>query len=246
MFFAYVDESGDSGYAGTGFFTLAVVLVRETDWLAALDRLVDMRRYLRTTWGVPARAELKANYLVHRKGPFKHLQHLGPKERLDIYRFVMSAQRKLGFFTTWAIYIDKTKILRQNRDPRDFAWQFMIERLDNFSHRQGELLKLFPDAGHGYFIRRKVRHMRRFHRVPSAFGQEQLAANSTRVVEDPSDRSSDESFFIQLADLNAYAAVNHINPGRIGPDFWDELGECRLEDVNRIRGGPVGIKVFPT
>ncbi|MEK9509541.1 DUF3800 domain-containing protein [Gaopeijia maritima] len=247
VFFAYVDESGDSGYhnSPTSWFALSVVLVREVDWLSALDRLVDMRRYLRDQYGLSPRAELKANYIVHNKGPFRSLG-LKLETRLEIFRLVLRAQRQLGFFTTWAIVIDKDRIKRRNRDPRDFAWQYMIERMDNLSHRQGELLKLFPDAGHGYFIRRKVRMMRRFHRVPSAFGTEQLQASTQRIVEDPSDRDSKESYFIQLADLNCYAAVRHVLPDkRVGKEFWDELGDARLEDVNKLRGGPTGIKLFP-
>lgn len=72
-----------------------------------------------------------------------------------------------------------------------------------------------------------------------------MAAAAVRIVEDPSDRHSEESYFIQLADLNAYAALRHVSPSkRLGPEMWEELGETRLADANRIAGGPVGIKCF--
>lgn len=159
----------------------------------------------------------------------------------------MRFQRVEGVFRTFAVYIDKTKVQKRDRDPRDFAWSFAIERIDNFCTRKGEFVHLLPDAGHGYFIRRMVRRMRRFHRVPSAFGPERLDAKALRVVEDPSDRHSEESFFIQLADLNAYAALRKCNPtARLDGKMWDELGDARLEEVNRLAGGPTGIKVFPT
>lgn len=247
MYFAYVDESGDSGYDGSpsNAFVLSVLLVHEQDWLRALDRLVVMRRYLRDAYGIPPLAELKANHLIQRKGIFKELG-ISEAERLEVFRLAMKFQRKEGVYTAFSVVIDKTKVLQRDRDPRDFAWQFAIERLVNFSARKEQFVHILPDAGHGYFIRRLVRKMRRFHRVPSAFGPGRLEAAAQRVVEDPSDRHSHESYFIQLADLNAYAALRKVFPTRkLDGSMWDELGEARLEDVNKLAGGPPGIKVFP-
>lgn len=247
MYLAYADESGDSGYDNTPStaFVLSIILVHETDWLRLLDRLVRMRRYINKTYGISPRVELKANHLIQRQGVFRKLP-LGPAERLDIYRLAMKFQRVEAAFTSFAIFVDKTKVIKRERDPRDFAWSFAIERLDNFAAHKNEFVQLIPDAGHSYFIRRLVRRMRRYHHVPSAFDDSRLSAAAVRVVEDPSERHSEESYFIQLADLNAYAALRHVVPtSRLGADMWDELGETRLGEVNRIAGGPVGIKVFP-
>ena len=248
MYLAYADESGDSGYdkSPSSAFVLSILLVHERDWLRLLDRLVTMRRYINSTYGVSPRVELKASYLIQRQGIFRRLP-LGPTERLSIYELAMKFQRVEAAFTSFAIFIDKTKIQNRDRDPREFAWGFAIERLDNFAAHKGEFVHLLPDAGHSYFIRRLVRRMRRYHHVPSAFDQTSLSAAAVRVVEDPSERHSEESYFIQLADLNAYAALRHVVPTkRLGGELWDELGDTRLSEVNRIAGGPVGIKVFPT
>ena len=89
--------------------------------------------------------------------------------------------------------------------------------------------------------------MRRFSHVPSAFGGQALGRNAENIVEDSSDRSSRESFFIQLADLNAYAACRKVFPAStFGADIWDELGSSRVLEVNALRGGPPGIVVWPT
>ena len=247
MYLAYADESGDSGYAKSpsDLFVLSILLVHEQDWLRTLDRLVVMRRYLRDTYGLPPLAEIKSNHLIQRKGVIKQLG-LDPMQRAEIYQLAMRFQRKEGVFTIFSVAIDKTKIKRRTRDPREFAWSFAIERLDNFASHKGEFITLFPDAGHGYFIRKMVRRMRRFHRVPSAFGPEHLQASALRIVEDPSDRQSEESYFIQLADLNAYASYRKVQPfSKLGGEMWDELGDARLEEVNKLAGGPTGIKVFP-
>ncbi|MEX2570439.1 MAG: DUF3800 domain-containing protein [Gemmatimonadota bacterium] len=251
MYLCYVDESGDSGYAAQGSpstaFVLSAVLLQHTEWADLLDRLKTMRGYFHQKFGVSRRVELKANYLIHRKGPFKTMG-LSPTERLKIYEYVMRMQEKETRFTTFAVLIDKGKINKpQSVDPRAQAWKLLIERIDNFTGTD-ENVMLFPDAGHGYFIQRMVRRMRRHHRVESAFEPGTfLEADALRLVEDPSDRVSHDSYFIQLADLNAYAALRTVHPStNMDGRYWEMLGERRLEAVNRIRGGPVGIKVFPT
>jgi hypothetical protein len=89
--------------------------------------------------------------------------------------------------------------------------------------------------------------MRRFSHVPSAYGTEALKRNATNIVEDASERNSRESYFVQLADLNAYAAFRKVFPGpNFGAEIWDELGESRVMEVNKISGGPPGIVLWPT
>lgn len=97
MYFAYFDESGDAGWdsSPSSAFTLAAVLVHERDWLSTLDELVGFRRYLRDNFGIAPRVELKANWLLHRKGPFKNSPLAFPA-RMNAYRSVLRFQRKCG------------------------------------------------------------------------------------------------------------------------------------------------------
>lgn len=249
MILAYADESGDNGYANspTRAFVLAFVLVQEADWLPLLDRLRDMRRYLWNQYHISPNAELKAYDLMGPSGAFRRLG-ISAAERLDIYKLVMRFQAKTDGFTTFAIAIDKDKVKHRNQvDPRERCWRFALERLHSYAKEKDQYVKLFPDAGHGYFIRRMLRKMRRFHRVPAHYGSGTLSAEAQRIIEDPSDRNSHESYFIQLADLNAYAAHRYLWPTkRLGRDMWDALGDIRLTKVNDLVGGPPGIKVFPT
>lgn len=53
VYFAYFDESGDSGRgpnSPTKQFVLSGVLVNDADWLSALDQCVGFRRYLRISF----------------------------------------------------------------------------------------------------------------------------------------------------------------------------------------------------
>lgn len=139
-----------------------------------------------------------------------------------------------------------TWLVHNKGDVREIAWRYALQRLERFGAGVKDNLHVLPDEGHGDFIRKKIRLMRRFNHVPSAFGGAALGRNAENIVEDSSDRRSKESFFIQLADLNAYAAYRKVFPGAtFGGDIWDELGTARVLEVNSLRGGPPGIVVWP-
>lgn len=247
MYFAYFDESGDNGMidSPTRAFTLAGVLVHERHWFDALNQLVAFRGYVRDQFGVRRSVELKANWILQRKGTFKD-SPLSLPARVRLMQACMRFQRKSGLFRTFAVIINKDLIQKRDSDPRDLAWTRAMERLQTMARKEDERVHILPDEGHGYFIRRRLRQMRRHHFVGSAFGEGVLPAEATRIVEDCSDRRSDESYFIQLADLNAYAAYKHEYPGKgIGPELWNELGSARMPEVNRLAGGPMGIVSWP-
>lgn len=247
MFFAYVDESGDSGYerSPSTYFSLGVILIRDRDWLQALDHVVAFRRYLSREYSIPARAELKAVYLLRGGGALQSLR-MSPARRMEVYRWAMLLQRKYKW-PTFAVVVRKDAITDKTKtDPRDTAWTYALQRLQRFAKEQDEPIHVLPDSGHGYFIRRKMRSMRRHHMVASRFATSALARPADYLVEDPSERQSHESYFIQLADLNAYAAARVIHPtSRFNAEMWGHLGPCRLHEVNRLRGGPEGIVAWP-
>lgn len=134
----------------------------------------------------------------------------------------------------------------RHKDARTWAWEFAIQRLERFGTDEEENVHVLPDEGHGYFIRSKLRAMWRHSAPPSAFGSGILDRKAANIVEDSSDRRSHESYFVQLADLNAYAAFRHVHPR---PHFdgtvWDELGDSRHTQVNDVRGGPPAIVSWP-
>lgn len=247
MYFAYFDESGDAGWdsSPSSAFTLSGTLIHEHDWLSTLDEIVDFRRYLRDNFNISPRAELKANWLIHRKGAFKHLPLSFPA-RMNVYRAALRFQRKCGTFNTFAIVINKELLANRSKDARSWAWEFAIQRLERFGSDEEENIHVLPDEGHGFFIRNRLRRMRRFSLVPSAYDTGTLDRKATNIIEDSSDRRSHESHFIQLADLNAYAAYRYIHPARrFDGSYWDELGESRVAKVNSVTGGPTGIVSWP-
>lgn len=247
MYFAYFDESGDSGYSdkSSECFTLACVLVHESDWLSLLDQTVNFRRYLKTNFKIPVRCDLKSNELLGNKGPFKNIG-LSFQARLNLYNAIMRFQRKTNLVKVFAVVINKRQIFKRDRDPRELAWVRAIERLVSFGRANNSNIHILPDEGHGYFIRRKLREMRRVHYIKPRFGGNNVQRLATNIIEDTSDRKSHESFFIQLADFNSYAAYRKMHPKiQINGSFWDNLGDVRIKEVNRLRGGDPGIVSWP-
>lgn len=250
MYLAYFDESGDSGLVGspTTFFVLACVLVHHAQWALSLDRLIKVRRILREKYKIPTRPEIKALDLKRGEGALRPLR-LSPATRLDIYAKLMELQpRYLPEAKTFAVAIEKAPAAKNGWEPRETAWKFALERVDKFCLKQGESAMIFPDEGHGRFIRRRLREMRRFHHIPRRFGGGTFKIPTARLIEDPNDRQSHDSYFIQVADWNAYAAhrsmqVDPTSPATAG--LWNMLGDQRLLEVNRNVGGPPGIKLYP-
>jgi hypothetical protein len=147
----------------------------------------------------------------------------------------------------FAVTVAKDRIQKRPMDIREVAWRYAIQRLERFGAAEKDNIHVLPDEGHGEFIRKKIREMRRFHFVPSAFDGSTLDRKAMNIVEEASDRNSRHSFFIQLADLNAYAAFRRVFPSpNFGVGIWDELGTARVAEVNRLSGGPPGIVVWPS
>lgn len=251
----YIDDSGDTGLKSNGSptdaFVLCAVIVEDRSWRTTLDEIVKFRRHLKEQFGLRMHDELKAGYLIHGTGPFRELG-LSDKARMSIYRKALRFQRRLGTITTWATlaHKDRWEAETWTVGMRDRVWELMIERLETFTRKNQGRCAIYPDEGHPAFVRGLFRKMRRFSVIPSAIQAGTTVSRPAKlIVEDPSFRKSSESYFIQLADLNAYAAHRHVFPrDYFGSDYWDELGDCRLGAVNRfIRGStpPTGIVVRP-
>lgn len=255
MYLFYIDDSGDDGLKSEGSptdaFVLSALIVSDDEWLTTLDEVVDFRRFLRDQFGLRMRDELKAGYLVHGAGPFDRLG-TSDSARMRIYKMALRLQRKLGTLKTWAIVIHKDRWESQKRgdstEMRRTAWGWMIQRIEAFTRHGRDTCIIFPDEGHPQFVRRMLRQMRRFSPVPSLLDPSQsLSRPATFVVEDPNFRQSHESYLIQLADLNAYAAYRAVfSEPFFGHQYWEELGDARIWQVSKYRPrGPVGIVLWP-
>jgi hypothetical protein len=194
-------------------------------WPETFDRVISFRRWVRARFGLPVRAELKAAHLLRNEGPFEPLA-LPERMRYVIYRQTMRLHHKIGL-RTFAVLIDKGR-LRERRpeaDPRDVAWEYLLQRLERLS----ELPPLGPthvvlvhDAGEAE-VARLARKARRAGTAGSQFGTGFLRVPFSRLIDDPVPRDSKLPIVPQ--------------------GMWDELGEARYLDVTTRNR--VGIVRYP-
>jgi len=241
MLMAYVDESGDTGMCpGSSLtYTLGCVLVDTDLWPDAFDELLDFRRRLKSKFGVPMRAEIKANYLLRNSGPFRALS-LGPSERQLIYRAHLRVLQDLPA-RAFAVTIDKRQKAVPSSEIFDLGWETLLQRLERTSTYEKVNFMITHDEGENDAVRRWVRRARRYLTSGSAFGPGVLTNPAQRLVDDPIARRSDQSYLIQLADLVAYAAFRAVVPP--GPNLavvcpstmWAEIGPATHTRVSGLR-----------
>lgn len=254
MYVAYVDESGDDGIKQGSSLTYALgcVVVNSPDWASTFDSFIMFRRYVAATFGVPVRAEIKANYLLRNGGPLRP-RPLSERARFKLYRAHMRIQDKLGM-KAFAIVIDKGEAASRiggRRPSSDIAWEYLLQRLER-SFRGSEVL-VVHDEGDPLTIRKRARKARRAGSAGSAFGAGMLNVPFRNLLDDPVSRVSRQSYFLQLADLNAYAAFRRLYPppadrGRVVPTrMWDFLQEAHMTVVRNtaIYPGPPAIVPWP-
>ena len=253
MFLAYIDDSGNVGArpAGTITYTLACLMFEAARWPAVFDETIAFRRFLRSRFRVPVRAEIKAQFLLHNKATFRDLA-LSEEARFAIYRACLRLQRKLAF-RVFAVVIRKEALAARDPalDPREVAWEYLFQRLERFTTLGNTQVIVMHDEGEANLIRRLQRKARRAGMAGSMFGTGSLSRPAKLILDDPVSRASREAYFIQLADLDAYAAFRRLYPPPPRPvnvvptAMWDELGDARFADANKHSGGPPGIVGWP-
>lgn len=250
MLFAYVDETGDPGTPlgatpGSRDYTLGILLISDSNWSRALDAAVDFRRRLRSTFGIPMRAEIKAHYLVKNGGWFKG-KGLSPKQRKYIFsqhlRLVEPMQAD-----AFAVHVDKRTLMDPtvpqtgSRDPQERSWEALFQRLSLTYQRRSATptpIHLSHDQGNDATIRLLARKARRYLMAGQAFSPSPVRLPSGWLIDDPVPRNSAESYFIQIADMVAWTASRTlISPGssgrRVMPS-WTSLGNGCYSVVNQL------------
>jgi hypothetical protein len=185
------------------------------------------------------RAEIKAQYLLRGSGDLRTLS-LAPGERYVIYRAHLRVLRSLPA-RAFAVVVDKRSQSLPPAGYFDLAWEGLLQRLERTSHSEQCTFMVSHDEGEDDAIRRWVRRSRRHLTAGSAFGPGTLNNPARLLVDDPVSRRSTQSYFIQAADLVAYAAFRSVVPP--GPPLatvcprrmWEELGPATHRLVSGLK-----------
>lgn len=247
----YIDETGDVGdpslSGASACFALGCVILDLDAWSTSFDRMQAFRRDLRDSFGIPVRAELKANYLTRGSGPLRRLG-LAPSQRQYIYRRHLSVLQEVGA-EVFAVVLDKQKSGYIGQTCFDKTWEMVIQRLDRMTQYEHRTTLITHDEGDADRVRKHVRRSRRYLTAGQIGGGGSLSFQATGLLEDPIPRDSSQSYLIQSADLVAYSGWRtYMAPGKavsqiVDSSTWDALGSAVKGAVNsqKLNGSVPGV-----
>jgi Protein of unknown function (DUF3800) len=192
---------------------------------------------------------------VNGHGPFHHSVHgFTTKQRFEYYREILDFLSQLNQIKIKNVIIHKRKILT-SLDVFEQAWRCFTQRFHNFLATGGHLKSsnafglLLTDRTHDDQLRRLMRKMRAFNYVPSQFDSSQSRRILvTRILEDPIPRASPHSYFVQMADMVAFALARRSYPrAALRPFNFEKYFEI-LEPVllkEASRHDPLGVVQWP-
>ena len=120
------------------------------------------------------------------------------------------------------------------------AWETLLQRLERTSTAEKATFMVMHDEGEDDAIRKWVRRARRHLTAGSAYGIGSFHNPAGLLVDDPVPRRSHQSYFIQMADLVAYAGFRAVIPPggaitTVCPQaMWDEIGAATHTAVAKL------------
>lgn len=218
MYFMYVDESGDPGLnnSPTRYFILTGLVVHELRWQECLDLIIDFRKRMRDAFGLRLREEIHAAHMINNPG---HLVSIKRNDRLSILRFFLHEISGFPDVSIINVVIDKQG-KPADYDVMENAWAALIQRFSNtITHRNfpgpanaDERGFIVPDNTDAQRLTALLRKMRKYNPVPSRYGSGYRNIQIKNIVEDPFFKDSRASYFIQAADVAAYALYQQLTP----------------------------------
>lgn len=220
MFLMYVDESGDCGLQGSPsrFFALTGVVLHELRWKSSLEQLLNFRRRMKNAFGLKLREEIHASAFITRPGDLVRIRR---NERLTILRFFIDELAAMNDVSIINVLVDKST-KNASYDVFENAWRALIQRFENtlrYRNLPGPMNSdergmIMPDDTDNKKLRRLLRRMRRYNPIPNqawrGVGFRDMPVEI--VIEDPNFRQSQDSYFIQAADVAAYALYQRHDP----------------------------------
>lgn len=208
MFLFYLDESYDSNA-----FVLTAIRFKSERWRDAFDATKAFRRYLGSTYGLYVSKELHATEFVAGRGRYA-AKPIGKHQRVQIFKEVLHFITGLPEVEVLSV---KITVPGCPVDPHLRAFERMLNRI----HASLEDYKteglLILDEGKEGMLRKIARQMTAINWIPSKYGtwaDGNKSKNLTlhRLIEDPLFKASHNSYFLQFADIVAFALLKREVP----------------------------------
>lgn len=211
MHLAYFDESGDDGYPlySSPVFVLASLYISENEWKNAFQKIREFRGALRKTYKLPVKMEFHTAEFICDKNPYHGM--FGPHTRRDVIfewaKFIATLPIK-----SIMVAIDKSNIENASYDILQNALKYNVQRIENDLSRKGseERFIIITDEGRVGKMRSTTREIQKINYIQSQYGPDKYRRDIAHLLEDPLPKSSDQSYFIQLADFLAFVCQYYV------------------------------------
>jgi Protein of unknown function (DUF3800) len=212
MHIAYFDESGDDGFPSysSPLFALSASYLHYLNWKPAFEQILEFRRELKKTLGVPVKLEIHAKYFLLNKNPYKQFG-FSDADRIRAISAFCDLIASLELKLVNAVIV-KPRVLARDYNVLDWALKMSIQRIENDldpGRNPTARFLMITDEGRVGKMRATARRMQRINFIPSKFGTGTYRREIQSLIEDPLPKDSRDSYFIQLSDLVAFVVYLH-------------------------------------
>jgi len=206
MFLLYIDESGDDGFPGSSdSFINTAIQVQSENWNLIDKKFNKFRRDLAAKSKLPYHLELHANNIIGRKSPYTSLS-MTDNEIKNLIRDTARTISSLDILCT-SIVVDKTR-LNNPMNIFDIGVHHLINRINttisvkykSLSFKEKSFL-IFCDQGRISNWEILVTSMKKQNVLYNAKSSKQETFKLNKLIEDPIQRDSKKSNFLQIADF---------------------------------------------
>ncbi len=220
MYLFYVDESGDVGKnnSPTNYYILSAIIVHETSWQNLLDDTLLLKRSFKAKYGLLLKEEIHSSEFLQKRINIRN--NISRNMRLALLKKCLDWLNQRNDISIITVRVEKAG----RQDPFEYAWQTLIQRLDNtLANRNFPGPQSINDKGiiicdntDGEKLTRLLRKMRRYNQVSNmiSYGPGSRNIPLRAIIEDPVMRDSKNSFILQLVDVVAYFAKQIYEPNK--------------------------------
>ena len=212
MQIAYYDEAGDDGYPqySSPLFVLTSLYLHHLNWQTSYSAILDFRKQLKNSFSLPIKLEMHTKHFLLDKKPYRRLR-ISDANKLTIIGLYCDLIASLNLKII-NIAIVKPRITNNGYQVLDTALKYSVQRIENDLNpaiNPNEKFMIITDPGRIGKMRKTTRRIQKINFIPSRFSPTTYSRQITSLIEDPIQKESNESYFIQLADLVSYIVYLH-------------------------------------
>lgn len=243
MYIAYYDESGDDGYPkySSPLFILSVIYLHYLNWKGIFENISEFRRQLKKDFNIPIKMEFHTKYFILNKKPYRSLQ-ISDDDRLLIIELFCELISNLDL-SIINVVINKKSILSNTYNVLDNALTYSIQRIENDLNKidPSKKFMIITDQGRIRKMRMTARKIQRINFIPSKYNVKPYRKEIKSLIEDPLQKDSKESYFIQLADLVAFIiylySVYKLGVGKIPNRMPEKVDKEKVNELmEKLKG----------